>query len=173
MSVLTMTAGPVSEVTDSEARILGFHRYQATDILKGKGDPDAWPSNTDDIYIDSVTGSGPLYNVTLKLPSLSAAGTNPNLDSIIVGDKLIIGDDIDNSAGGIKQWYRYDVTAIGSDATGTSPQVKTITVKYIKDTASGGDVSPSTLHYEHDAYGASQDILIIVRESSAAAIFMF
>ena len=90
MSVLTMTAGPVSEVTDSEARILGFHRYQATDILKGKGDPDAWPSNTDDIYIDSVTGSGPLYNVTLKLPSLSAAGTNPNLDSIIVGDLSLI-----------------------------------------------------------------------------------
>jgi len=145
---------PLSYMTDAEVRALGFHNYQIFDVLRGSGDPDAMPEYNLDI--SSSTGFGPTYTVTLVYDNATSDG----LTKIQIGDKLIIGDDIDNSTGGAKQWYRYDITAISSSSASSA----TVTVKYIIDTASGGDVDPDILHYEYDAYGASVDVNIIARE---------
>ena len=172
------SAGPVSFLTSAEARGLKFHNYQLVDIVKGSGDPDNLPTANGLIYIDSVTGSGPLYDVTIKYPDYSSRdqGNNiahPTLDDVRIGDKVLIGDDIDNSTGGSKRWYRYDVTAVGSisGSSGTSTQSGTFTVKYITDTGSGGDTSPANLFYEYDAYGASEYRMVIARETTPAAFF--
>lgn len=178
-------AGPVSLLTSSEARTLGFHNYQLVDILKGEGDPDNLPTThgTDgNIYIKSATGSGPLYTVTIVQPqgywyTIDPADyDNPNLKKIAVGDKLFVGDDIDNSAGGGKRWYRYDIyeldpNNIGITAPTSGNWEAEFTVKYISDTGSGGDTSPSNLYYEYDAYGASEYKVVIARETTPTAFF--
>lgn len=147
---------PLSWISDSDIRKLGFHAYHIFDVVRGSGDPAAML----DYHLDITgsTGSGPFYDITLAYDAASVGGLN----KIQIGDKLIIGDDIDNATGGSKQWYRYDITAIASQ----SPSAASITVKYISDTASGGDTSPDNLHYEYDTYGASLDLNIIARETN-------
>lgn len=146
---------PLSYMTDAEVRALGFHNYQIFDVLRGSGDPDAMPEYHLDIT--GATGSGPTYTVNLAYDNAMSDG----LTKIKIGDKLIIGDDIDNSTGGAKQWYRYDIIGITLPAFASA---MTVTVKYVIDSASGGDVNPNTLHYEYDAYGGSVDVNIIARE---------
>ena len=151
---------PLSWISNSEIRTLGFHAYQIFELLRGSGDPAAMP----DYHLDITgsTGSGPLYNITLAYDAAISNGLN----NIQIGDKLIVGDDIDNTTGGAKQWYRYDITAISSKSASSA----SITIKYISDTVSGGDVPPDNLHYDYGAYSASLNLNIIARELNSQFI---
>jgi len=152
------TTPPLSHISSGDVRTLGFHAFQMYDVLTGSGDPDAMPKFN--LNIVSSTGSGPLYNVTFAYSGTVPA--NSGLNTVQIGDKLFIADDVDNSGtGGSKQWYRYDITAKVGTPTATSG---TFTCKYINDTASGGDASPNTLHYQYDSYGGSLDVNVIGRE---------
>jgi hypothetical protein len=147
---------PLSWISNTETRTLGFHGYQIFEILRGSGLTSSMPAYNLDVVISS--GSGPLYNIQLTYGSATVSG----LSNIAIGDKLIIGDDVNNLAGGAKQWYRYDITAINSSSASSA----SVTVKYILDTASGGDTSPENLHYDYDSYGNAIDLNIIARETN-------
>lgn len=148
---------PLSYLTNSEVRALGFHNYQVFDVLRGSGNPASMPDFH--LNISSSTGSGPLYNLNLSYNTASANGLN----LIKIGDKLIVGDDVDNTIGGSKQWYRYDITAISSQSASSA----SITVKYITNSNSGSDISPDSLHYDYNSYAIEIiDVNLIIRETN-------
>ena len=147
---------PLSWVTNSEARTLQFHNYQIFDVLRGSG------SNVD--YHLSIAssdgGGGPIYDITFNYPQAVSNG----LTTIQIGDHLIIGDDDDDSEGGSKTWFRYDVTDILGVPTASTGEFR---VKYITDTGGNGTADPSNLVYEYNAYGASDYRNIVSRQTNS------
>ena len=81
---------PVSFIPDVDMRDLFHHNYQVFDVLNGSGDPSVQPTN-DQLGVDNVTGSGPLYDLDLIY---SGAHTDSGCKLVQVGDKvsLIIGE---------------------------------------------------------------------------------
>lgn len=141
-----MANPPLSHLSNSETRQIGFHRYQIFDIVSGSGTP---PQLT----VNSSTGSGPLYNI-----SLGYSGAGDGLSLMKNGDKLIIGDGFES----VGSWYRYDVMAISSQSSSAA----SATVKYISDSNGNGDTSPTNLHYYYDGYAPTVDINIVARETN-------
>jgi hypothetical protein len=146
---------PLSWITNSEARTLGFHNYQIFDVLRGEG------LNQDyHLAINSSNGGGgPFYDITLHYP----LATSDGLTKIQIGDHLIVGDDIDDIRGGSKTWFRYDVVAILDTITASAGRFR---VKYITDTGENGTIDPINLIYEYDSYSASDCRNIIGRQTN-------
>lgn len=147
---------PLSWVTNAEARTLQFHNYQIFDVLRGSG-------SSIDYHLSIASsdgGAGPIYDITLDYPQASSSG----LSKIQIGDHLIVGDDDDDSEGGSKTWFRYDVTDILGTPTASTGEFR---VKYITDTGENGATDPSNLVYEYNAYGASDYRNIISRQTNS------
>lgn len=156
-----MSPKPPSRIGNEHARELGFHVFQIFDVGFGSG-VSLETAGGSDLYIDSCTGSGPLYDVWLM-------NDNPHPDSgvdkIQSGDHLFVAAENDSSPILISYGlYRYDITSILTTPTVNSGEFR---VKYIDDTESAGDDSPCDLYANREIgydFISDTDIITVSRD---------
>jgi hypothetical protein len=142
---------PVSYIPDDETHEIFHHPYQIYDILNGSGDYSSG-YNSEQLAVDHVTGSGPLYDIDLIYSG--APHADSGITMIHVGDNLLMAE-TENPVPEpfFPCWYRYYIREILNDMGAESGRFR---VEYIEDNCQGfttGDQAPDQLCYNDEGTG--------------------
>ena len=122
---------PVSYISNADMRELFHHNYQVFDVLNGSGDYSGG-YNSEQLAVDQVTGSGPLYDCDLIYED---AHPNSGVPLVQIGDFLLMAEQDENpmvpSAEQELCWFKYQVVDILNDMSAESGRFR---VEYITDT---------------------------------------
>lgn len=141
---------PVSFIPDADMRELFHHNYQVFDILNGSGDITNG-YNSEQLAVDQVTGSGPLYDVDLIYQD---AHPDSGIKLIQVGDNLLMAETEQPAPEPFEPcWYRYYIREILNDMGEESGRFR---VEYVTDNClgiGGGDQPPDDNCYDDTGTG--------------------